>query len=578
MLSCLLKDWRRQPQVWLLGVFIVVALGLHIWLAHQLNIVEDESAYLQDAAQINWHFLPFREFGATKGPLFLVLLKWWGQLFGQTIMAGRLFVALAHLLSIPVLYILTKNISRRPLIAILASGWWALSPVVVSLTTNVTHIPYELLFILSALAILSSSRPYRRSTLPTVAVLLLAALLTRATAIVFAPVVLYVLCLKTKSYKPVLGLLGYFVGLLVVLIMLIYPLYGWPKTAFFFNIDATLIAQKQRAVYDIASLQPSIPVALFNAALPVWRDSLPLLGAVLLVPFAWNVRRRALRFTLAVVWLFVFYYFTRGVLADVQWTSGPMASLLAARVFLALWAVAGTIIILKPQPARPRFTHLAWLIVIWLISFILFYRGWGRQPTPFYPLESIPALAMAASVATWFGLTTVRAWTKQLQHLVFIGVTILLSILTVTAYQRIPLTQYRGTVTVEAARAVAQHLQELLPRGEEIFTAQPIFAYLSYRPVYLGLTHPGWYLAERAGFMPSAIRRVFFPDFDQLATSVARDIDWMVVDWRTNDVYFNDKSEQTKPFRELLKNDFEPVVTVPNPASRDITIYHRVTR
>src|SRR5688572_4908931 len=98
MLARLLTAWRRQPHVWLLGLFVVVALGLHIWLAHKLNIVEDESAYLQDAAQIHWNFLPFREFGATKGPLFLVLLKWWGQLFGQTIMAGRLFVALAHLL------------------------------------------------------------------------------------------------------------------------------------------------------------------------------------------------------------------------------------------------------------------------------------------------------------------------------------------------------------------------------------------------------------------------------------------------------------------------------------------------
>lgn len=553
----------------------LISFCLHIWLAQKLNIVEDESAYLQDAAQITWNFLPFREFGATKGPLFLILLKWWGMLFGQTITAGRLFAAVAHIGSIPLLFFLARNLSQRVTIAAIAAAWWALSPVVVSLTTNVTHIPWELFFILATLTILSSPSWQLKRAMPIAALLCLAALLTRATAIVFAPVVLYVLFLRAKSLKPVLWFAAYFLLYLLVLIAAIFPLYGWPKTAFFFNADATLIAQKQRVVYAASAQSASSLTALFMAALPVWRDSLPLLGAALLFPFAWRSAQPGLRIALTGAWLVLFSMFGRLVLRDQYWSGGDIATIVGQLV-LGVWALLGVAIILKPNLRRPPNRPLVLLLLLWVASFVFFYRGWGRQPTPFYPLESIPAMALAAGVVTWYVVDGSRQLPRMLQKLVLGFLVVVLFVVTVVSYIRIPTQQYRGTVTVAAARAMAAYISQAVPMNEPLFTAQPIYAYLSYRPVYRGLTHPGWYLAERAGFLPAEIRAMYFPDFALLEQLVAREVNWIVADWRTTDVYFNGGTAQTAGFRELLSNKFEVIRVVPNPASRDITLYRRI--
>lgn len=558
----------------ILLLVMAASLLLHLWLIPQLYIVEDESAYLQDAAQIRTDFLPFREFGATKGPFFLVLLKFWQVVTGQTIFAGRLFSSLAHVASIPLLYVLTRNLTGQKNVGLFAAAWWAVATVAVSLTTNIMHIPLELLLILGCLSLLSAST-YRRTTVPLASLLFFLALLTRATAVVFAPAILFLLVWPAKKIKPAFIFAGSFIVLLAILLSVIYPLYGWPKTAFFFNADATLIAQQQRVVYAKAEGTSNIPLALFKALLPVWRDSLPLLLSALLLPFAWRTRQPLVRVVLAAGAVAILIIFGRAVVVDTHYGPANELRTAVAQLCIATWAIAGASIVLKPDLTRPKSTRAVWLVVIWLASFIFFYRGWGRSPTPFYPLESIPALCIAAALVCTAGITLLKRQAVLYRWLVGGFFSLLLAINLFLSYQAVPTEQYRGTVEVAAAQAMAKHIRELVPAGEQLFTAQPVYAYLSEHPVYLGLTHPGWYLAERAGFMPPQIRRVFFPDFDQLAAGVARDINWIVFDWRTSDVYFNGGTEETKPFRDLLENDFEAVVTVPNPASRDIVLYQR---
>ncbi|MGH9857481.1 MAG: hypothetical protein ACRD4B_06515, partial [Acidobacteriota bacterium] len=130
-------------------------------------------------------------------------------------------------------------------------------------------------------------------------------------------------------------------------------------------------------------------------------------------------------------------------------------------------------------------------------------------------------------------------------------------------------------IMVAAAKEMAEHIRNNVPKGEPIFTGQPVFAYLSERPLYGGYTHPGWYLSERAGYLPPEIRGVFLPDFETLITQVRQNVNWIVVDWRTNDIYFKEGIDATSLLRELLAQEFTPVVTVKNPASRDITLYRR---
>ncbi|MBI3255356.1 MAG: glycosyltransferase family 39 protein [Candidatus Andersenbacteria bacterium] len=509
-----MEDEARREKLFL-GVVCLVALLLHLWLIPKLNIVEDESAYMQDAAQITPDFLPFREFGGTKGPLWLFLFKGWQLGAGQTIFASRLFSSLAHVGSIVLVWLLARSfpISRRA--AGIATILWGLSAVVVSLSTNITHIPLELVCVLAGFYLL---RRAGWKNVMLAALCLWAALLMRATAAAFAPAILALLLIRSDRSRAVSTFFISGVLLIALSLAIVYPLYGWPKTAFFFNLDATLIAGNQRSVYTPA--KPISPfTSLRQAALPLELDGLSLVVPALVLP-------------LLVVW----------------------------RVY----------------KKRPLPYGLVLLIAVWVGSFAGFYKAWGRTPTPFYPLESIPALALAAALVIEASLV----WSQKKRLLtLMLGLFIMLFAADLLgSYRDIPIHQYRGTVEVKAAREVAAILRANVPPGTVIFTAQPVFPFLAGLPLYGGYTHAGWYLSERAGIIPPEIRRVFLPDFETLPDKVSADVTWIVVDWRTNDVYFNEKAPATLPMRELLARDFEVVATVANPASRDIIVYRRIAR
>lgn len=506
------QEIMRRPSTMFLLVIAAVSLVLHIYLIPKLNIIEDESAYMQDAAQITSQFLPFRDFGGTKGPLWLFVFHGWQEVFGHSIYATRLFSSLAHVASIFLLWHFIRSFFVPKSVAYMSTTLWALSPVVVSLTTNITHIPLELCFVFAGFLCL---RQKNVSYAIVAALFLFSALLMRATAIAFVPAALALIFMRSDRWQVLWRISLAFSIVLIATVAIIYPLYGWPKTAFFFNADATLIAKGQAAAY--ASSVPISPFAmLYDAVLPLRLDGKSILYASALLPFVY------------------------------------------------LWRLY------KKEP----FSYgLAVLLVAWIGSFILFYKGWGRSPTPFYPLESIPALAVAAGLV----IGTVLHWANKMR-LFGIVVVVLLFVFLVdlfVAYRDIPLHQYRGTVEVQAAEKVANILREQVRPGEAVFTAQPSFVYLANLPLYGGYTHPGWYLSERAGYMPAEIRRVFLPDFDTLAAKVEQDVDWIIIDWRTNDVYFNEGTPATVELRAVLENNFTLVDTISNPASRDIRIYKR---
>lgn len=493
-------------------VIVAASFLLHLFLIPQLYIIEDESAYMQDAAQITSQYLPFRDFGGTKGPLWLVLFRGWQGVFGHTLLATRLFSSLAHIASIFLLYQFVKSFRVSPRIAYIAAGLWALSPVVVSLTTNITHIPLELVCIFAAFLCLRQTR-YRYFFLA--GVLLFASLLMRATAIAFIPSALLLIMIRNDRWAVLWRVVAVGTISLLLTLAVIYPLYGWPKTAFFFNADATLIANKQREVY--AKVEKISPLEMLYQAIQPIRDD----GLSVLIP--------ALFLPLALVW------------RKIRKSDFP--------------------------------TTLVLLIVVWIGSFLVFYKGWGRSPTPFYPLESIAALCIAAALT----LEEVLLLGEKLKykHLVMDALLIFFAVDLFLTFHTIPDHQYRGTVEVSAAEDVAEYLKEHVQPGEQIFTAQPVFPYLAGLPLYKGLTHPGWYLSERAGYLPTEIRQVFYPDMDVLTKQVTKDVKWIVLDWRTRDVYFNEGNPNTEGLRKLLETKFEDLQEVSNSASRDIHIYYR---
>lgn len=567
---------RNQPYL-ILILIMGLSLGLHSLLISRLNIVEDESGYMQDAAQVSWHVLPFREFGGTKGPLFLVTLHLWQRAFGSTVESSRMFAVIAHIASIPLIYLFTRNITASRLVGYIASCLWGITPIVVGLTSNVMHIPLELLFILIGATLLTQKTTQPTRFIIGSAVMFFVAVLTRATAAAFFPLFLVLLCLHKPFWKSVSMFCLTGGILLLATIAIIYPLYGWPKTAFFFNADAVLISGKQRAVYTAQEPTIGIAESMFRAALPAWREGLFLMLTALLMPLLW-LSQRVSRILALLLWGILIWSLGSLLLADIdswwpkehfvfQWT--------VARLTLALSVLGGGIGIWYARRFSRIATSVILILFMWISGFVLFYKGWGRSPTPYYVLESIPAFSIAAAITIYTLGEKIRQLRQPIHVWGSIGIGACLLMMIGAPYPAMTEQQYRGTISLAAAKELTTHIKSLVPAGEPLFTGQPVFAYLSEHPLYGGYTHPGWYLSERAGYLPAEIRRVFLPDFDTLVQNVQHEVHWIVVDWRTNDIYFNTNTNATAPLRTMLETEFTPVVTVKNPASRDITLYRR---
>lgn len=537
----------------------------HLWLANELNVVEDESAYLMDAWQISSHVLPFREFGATKGPVFLFLLKGWQLMTGQTLLAGRLFPSLLHVISIPLLYLFVHGLTSRRMPALIAAALWGLAPVAVSLTSNVIHTPLELVWILAS-ATLITRRPKQKGTYIWAALFFFLAVLTRVSAATFLPMMLLLISWPRTEIRWSQNFirLGFFcltgALLLALTIAIIYPLYGWTKTAFFFNAEAPLIASDVRAAYQTQNV--SAFIMLLRGLQPMWREGLPIILLALALPFlSLHAITLPLRAVLALL-LGLAAYFSWPALAS--YLTQTWASL----IFFALSALAVIALLFpSPRPTTARQLFVPTILAVWVASFMSFYRFWGRDPTPFYVLETIPAFALAAAL-------TIEHIIRR-SHLLGFGVVAIITVAIVLPYQSLFDNQYRGTVAADAARAAGAAVAHHVPEGQVVFTAQPIYAYLGHRPLYKYLTHPGWYLAEHAGIVPSSIRRVFFPDPDHLLHDIERDVDWIITDWRTNDVYFSDRTETSRAFQTLLKEQYKPIVEIPNDVTEPIILYKR---
>jgi 4-amino-4-deoxy-L-arabinose transferase-like glycosyltransferase len=565
--------WLQKREVQCLLLLACASVLIHLFLIPRLNIVEDESAYVQDALQITPSFLPFRDFGPVKGPFFLFVLKAWEIVFGTSLLSVRMFSSLAHVASIPLLYVLGAYLTRSKVVGAVAAAWWALTPVVVSLTTNAMHFPVELFCIFASFVCIThgTSKKY----LFLAALLAIAAFLTRVSAAALLPVFLCLLWWRQDRRAAYTHFFTSFIAILLVVAGVVYVFYGWPKTAFFFNLEALAIANGQRAVYAAANTS-SISETILTVFQPLWMEGWALAIFAFCVPFLHMKPSRNRWYMLAAITcLFVWVSIT---VYPWRTSSLPIGSSYAIFTSYALPVLAiGTLFLLAlfSQAYSLSAKRLFLAGSLWVVGSYVFYKGWGRSPTPFYPLESMPVFALFAgtSVASLVGVfrNTKIVITRILIILFFV----ISAIDLVHAYRTMLIRQYRGTVVSSAAEETAEFLRSKTRSGTNIFTAQPIYPFLAGRPLYKGFTHPGWYLSERAGYLPTSMRQLFLPDLDVLAQMVNSDVDWIVVDWRTEDVYFKAGVPSTEPLRQLLFDEFEQVAQITNPASRDIKIFHR---
>ncbi|TSC63371.1 MAG: hypothetical protein G01um1014106_517, partial [Parcubacteria group bacterium Gr01-1014_106] len=123
-----------------------------------------------------------------------------------------------------------------------------------------------------------------------------------------------------------------------------------------------------------------------------------------------------------------------------------------------------------------------------------------------------------------------------------------------------------GSIPHQTAREVATILRAHSALGEEILTAQGLFTFYADRFLPFGASHPGWYLEERVGTVPTELRRLFLPDKEVLRRAMReKPIRLVAIDRRTREVYFNYDPEM----QALLKSEYHLLETVPSPYEED---------
>lgn len=580
-----------------LGVLMTVHILLHAPFLLPYPGVNDEGSYLMDIQNIRAGYWPFRDTLA-KGPLFLLVLAPVALFLPHNLLSARLLVAGLSGIEVLLLYLLGRRLGGQT-VGLLAALLWTFSPITMAQTSQLFLQPFSLPLVTLALLLLLPARSAgeesgeKRSRLltETRSVLLAGALfglayLVRASSLAFlAPA--FFLCLLGRESRPsirnALLLLMGFGGTLLLVALPAFFLLGAERTAVLFNIEAFVIGQArggaEGSAVPLHVLPPSEILERFAAyGAVLFRLGTPLvllwlaylsrtLTALFRLPSAFGgivflglslpllERVYAMNFTLA------------SGFADVGSALKILVTMLTALISVVLWWIPRP----PSPPARQSARELLLVGGTWL-SLIIVYTFFGRfreqyhaEFLPFYVLGS--ALFLAPLLPQSVREKSRTFFSRQLWYSA-VGIVLFLLLasslfLSVTPSRKQP---HTGSIPHRTALEVARILKKESAPGEEILTAQGLFTFYADRFLPFGASHPGWYLEERVGTVPSALRRLFLPDKEVLRRYVEeKPIRLVAIDRRTREVYFQYDPEM----RALLQRAFRLLTTVPNPYEED---------
>lgn len=552
-------------QVWL-GILVAVTIIFHAWFAQQLPLIIDEGAYLQDAAQTTWTFWPLRDF-LTKGPVYVLALKAWGWFTPEGLIGWRMMSAIGWAGVVAFSVVLARRF-HLPLPAQFLTGvLMAISPGVVGVTTPLLLQVLSSLFAVAALwSVLRGIQEDRLIFVVLGAGLMTAGFFTRVSTAAAGIAGAVMILLMARQRWRMLGVYSLTGLLLTCLVALAAGLaMGIEKTAVLFNLEAVAVGQLQSA--RVGEMEPIIRWSV-QAMTVLWRGGIWILAGIAVFP-VFLIERLGLRgrFCGVAIWM--------GVMANALYhlfdmsltlpTAAPLARVVIITVAFAvpvIWLLRSLL-----APALPWVSGWRWAAVcgVWLVLLGTFYRGWGLY-REVYVVEFLPALTLLGAA----GLA--RAWQAYSSRF---GRAVLVGLAAVSWWHGLSLMvgwPISGTIAPEAIEGIARLVQQHVPVGEEIFTAQPIVAVAGHRPIIRGYSHPGWILYARLNQVPEKLRRVYFSDDDQITHWLESEVQYVMTDPRTNEVYFNYSDERQR----ILHDRFVLVGEVKNElAEEPFRLYRR---
>lgn len=571
------KVSRVSGRMWVGGLMFATIL-LHAWLAARLPLIIDEGAYLQDAAQTTGTFWPLRDF-LTKGPAYVLLLKLWQALVPDTLTAWRLFSALSWAGVIGSGVLLARRFGFSRLAQLFLGGMLALLPGVLSPTSLLLlQVTSTLFATLALLSLAKGAQEKRWKFLAAGALLMTLGYLTRSSTVAAglagAVLVWVVTPGRLSEWRPRLRAVGIYIGTGLLLMAAVggAALFamGPEKTVVMFNLEAFTIGKLQAA-----QAGPAEPIVRwFTQAMQIlWLGGSWLLAGIVALPLllvrrlpGWT-RLLALGFC-SVVAVNMFYhlsdmgYLLPGVLLPTRIT------MLMIVFGIPLGWLLYSLTAEKKGDDTIASAFWPWFFVcgVWLAGLVILYRGWGAYRAQ-YVVEFLPPLALLSAAVLaegWQALGRRPLWQAALVGLFLAswwqGMSLLIT------------RPVSGTVTQEAIREVAGLVTREVPVGEEIFTAQPIVTAASGRPIVAGYSHPGWILYARLRKVPESLRQIYFAEPEEITRWLEEEIDYVVTEPRTNEVYFDYSPER----QAILQEKFELVGEVPNDLTEEpFRLYRR---
>ncbi len=599
-----LSSWERA----FIACCALAAFLVHVPYILSYPIVNDEGAYLMDIANLRDGAWPFRDF-LTKGPVFLLAILPAALAHPPSVVFVRVVIAAAASLGAALSALLARRLWGRTA-GVTAGILSAFTPAVVAQSSQIFLQPIELLFVTSAF-LLTTPR-FRESRAAASAsrlrfliagMVLAFGYLTRVSALAFLPTlaafaVAYPAARWRTRFTRGTLLVGGCLGTLVLLFSFAAVGIGWRKAAVLFNLEAVVISGQRaeqghaytltdlfttspRETIDLlvyhgrAALRTGFPVILFWFVALVtsllWIFRIPRVFTILLIVGASAALWQPLRE--------IFYQANGDMSRVVPW------------VLLSLTG-ALTIAVVSTVRRGVRDIGSPWRDTLllggtWGILALL-YMSFGRFRQHYHPEFLFLYILGSARCAAGFVRHTVTENTVAGTHgirrnlraafalsggrLAGTSIIVLTAIwfafghlvaLSVPHVGKIPL-----RTAEHAARAIRLHSEP----GSEIFTAQAILPYLAERKLPFSMSHPGWYLEERAGTLPASLRRLYFPDRDVLRSYVERlPIKLIVLDQRTKEVYFAPDPE----LERTLQREFALLQSFEVPGERPIELWQR---
>jgi hypothetical protein len=579
----IISFYRRRPLREPAVVIIILSLSVaaHIFFIIATPVVIDEGAYIQDVLQTSARLFPFRDF-LTKGPMYLVLLWLWGQIVPHAIIFWRLFSTVAWTGGAWCFWRLMRELDVPRGVRLAALFLFTLLPSSVALTTplllETASVSVSMLGLLLAAR---AGKSGRVSLAAWAGAVFAGSFFIRVTAAITALVAALLLILLGER-KQRWRLLGSYIATGLVVFGCIFSAailaFGLPKAAIMVNLEAILISQQRQAAVADGAAEPLIRSLAVESRF-FWQTGPILLAGFFLAPLLALRRSRLLLAAMICAALYA-------VIAQLLFHLRDMGYLLPTHAPSAIWlitafvaglpvltVVCGMLYGQKTVRASvgPR-TWLPWIATGWLLLTVLAYAHWGRFRES-YLTEFLPQLALLAAFGWYHADKLWRAISPRL--LAASARAVITTGMCASIFQGYVLAArypYTGTVDQGSLAEITRLIERHVPRGQDLFTAQPVATASAQQAIIFGYSHPGWYREARFHTISPELLHVMFRDDSAITTYLRDQARYVLTDSRTDEIYFDGYPERTA----ILRDRFEAVGSVDNPAAGDTyTLYQR---